>query len=380
MAKLGDVCKINPKATPISDDTEVSFVPMQNVTEDGGIDTSQIRKYCDVKKGFTNFQENDILFAKITPCMENGKGAIACGLKNGIGAGSTEFHIMRPNTEKITSEWLYYLTSWPVFRRECEKNMTGSAGQKRVPKSFLESYNIKIPTLGEQCRIAAVLDKISDLIAKRREQLDKLDELVKARFVEIMQSVPLSETLTIEEITERVKVGFVGTCEKYYTDTDGVPMLRTGNITDHGVTLTDLKYVTREFHKKNKKSQIKSGDLLIARHGSNGQANVYKGPEAQCLNAVVIVPNQEIVKSEFLAALINSDIVKQQIEKTLVGSTQRVVNTKSIANLIVQIPSLPIQNLYEDFVLQTDKSKLTIQQSLDKLEVLKKALMQQYFG
>ena len=380
MAKLGDVCKINPKATPISDDTEVSFVPMQNVTEDGGIDTSQIRKYCDVKKGFTNFQENDILFAKITPCMENGKGAIACGLKNGIGAGSTEFHIMRPNTEKITSEWLYYLTSWPVFRRECEKNMTGSAGQKRVPKSFLESYNIKIPTLGEQCRIAAVLDKISDLIAKRREQLDKLDELVKARFVGIMQSVPLSEKLTIEEITERVKVGFVGTCEKYYTDTDGVPMLRTGNITDHGVTLTDLKYVTREFHKKNKKSQIKSGDLLIARHGSNGQANVYKGPEAQCLNAVVIVPNQEIVKSEFLAALINSDIVKQQIEKTLVGSTQRVVNTKSIANLIVQIPSLPIQNLYEDFVLQTDKSKLTIQQSLDKLEVLKKALMQQYFG
>ena len=195
-----------------------------------------------------------------------------------------------------------------------------------------------------------------------------------------MQSVPLSKKLTIEEITERVKVGFVGTCEKYYTDTDGVPMLRTGNITDHGITLTDLKYVTREFHKKNKKSQIKSGDLLIARHGSNGQANVYNGPEAQCLNAVVIVPNQEIVKSEFLAALINSDVVKQQIEKTLVGSTQRVVNTKSIANLIVRIPSLPIQNSYEDFVLQTDKSKLTIQQSLDKLEVLKKALMQQYFG
>ena len=119
---------------------------------------------------------------------------------------------------------------------------------------------------------------------------------------------------------------------------------------------------------------------MIARHGSNGQANVYNGPEAQCLNAVVIVPNQEIVKSEFLAALINSDVVKQQIEKTLVGSTQRVVNTKSIANLIVRIPSLPIQNSYEDFVLQTDKSKLTIQQSLDKLEVLKKALMQQYFG
>ena len=105
MAKLGDVCEINPKAGVIPDDTEVTFIPMQNVTEDGRIDTSQIRKYCDIKKGFTNFQENDVLFAKITPCMENGKGAIARGLKNGIGAGSTEFHIMRPDFEKITSEY-----------------------------------------------------------------------------------------------------------------------------------------------------------------------------------------------------------------------------------------------------------------------------------
>ena len=236
MAKLGDVCKINPKATPISDDTEVSFVPMQNVTEDGGIDTSQIRKYCDVKKGFTNFQENDILFAKITPCMENGKGAIACGLKNGIGAGSTEFHIMRPNTEKITSEWLYYLTSWPVFRRECEKNMTGSAGQKRVPKSFLESYNIKIPTLGEQCRIAAVLDKVSDLIAKRREQLDKLDELVKARFVEMFGdpvSNPMGwEKVLLSELAE-IRIGPFGSLlhkEDYIEG--GHPLVNPSHILD----------------------------------------------------------------------------------------------------------------------------------------------------
>ena len=96
MAKLGDVCEINPKAGVISDDTEVSFVPMQNVTNDGRIDPSGIKKYCDIKKGFTNFRDNDVLFAKITPCMENGKGAIAHGLKNGIGVGSTEFHIMRP--------------------------------------------------------------------------------------------------------------------------------------------------------------------------------------------------------------------------------------------------------------------------------------------
>ena len=177
-----------------------------------------------------------------------------------------------------------------------------------------------------------------------------------------------------------MKVGFVGTCEKYYTGNSGIPMLRTGNITDHGIDMNDLKYVTAEFHEKNKKSQIRSGDLLIARHGSNGQANVYDGPEAQCLNAVVIVPNPSVAKSVFLAGLINSPKVKEQIERTLVGSTQHVVNTKSIANLVVRIPQLNVQEQYEAFVEQTDKSKLAIQRSLDKLELLKKSLMQEYFG
>ena len=120
--------------------------------------------------------------------------------------------------------------------------------------------------------------------------------------------------------------------------------------------------------------------MLIARHGSNGQANVYDGPEAQCLNAVVIVPNSAIAKSVFLAGLINSPKVKEQIDRTLVGSTQHVVNTKSIANLVVRIPELTVQEQYEAFVKQIDKTKLTIQASLDKLEVMKKALMQEYFG
>lgn len=87
--KLGDVCEINPKGDKLSDDTQVSFIPMQNITDDGKIDSSIIRTVEEVKKGFTSFRENDVLFAKITPCMENGKGAIARNLKNGLGFGST---------------------------------------------------------------------------------------------------------------------------------------------------------------------------------------------------------------------------------------------------------------------------------------------------
>ena len=157
-----------------------------------------------------------------------------------------------------------------------------------------------------------------------------MDKLVKARFVELFESSELSGETTIEAITQQVKVGFVGTCEKYYTDESGVPMLRTGNITEKGIDFKDLKHVTREFHEKNRKSQIHPGDLLIARHGSNGQANVYSGPEAQCLNAVVVVPNPNVASSVFLAGLINSPMVKEQIERTLVGSTQQALRASKL--------------------------------------------------
>jgi len=187
--ELEEFCVINPKTKQIPDDIEVSFVPMQSVSDTGDVQTDEVRKASEVKKGFTFFEEGDVLFAKITPCMENGKGGIARGLKNGVGFGSTEFHVLHPDPEKVSSEWLYYLTSWDEFRKQCARNMTGSAGQKRVPKSYLEHYKVHLPPLEEQRRIATLLDKVSDLIAKRRAQLDKLDLMVKSRFVEMFEHI-----------------------------------------------------------------------------------------------------------------------------------------------------------------------------------------------
>ena len=306
-------------------------------------------------------------------------------VKDGAGVGRTmlfpayssiigTMQYILPNPT-IDIKYLYYVLTWMNLAKYC----TGAT----IPHIYFKDYKDEeflLPSLEEQKAIAERLDKVSELIEKRKAQLEKFDLLIKSRFIEIMESAELSDELTVEQITERVKVGFVGTCEKYYTDETGIPMLRTGNITDCGIDMRDLKYVTADFHKKNKKSQICKGDLLIARHGSNGQANVYDGPEAQCLNAVVVVPNQSVARSMFLAGLINSSAVKRQIDKTLVGSTQHVVNTKSIANLIVRIPNLEVQKQYENFVEQVDKSKFEIQKSLEKLEILKKSLMQKYFG
>lgn len=249
-----------------------------------------------------------------------------------------------------------------------------------LTKSNLLQVSIPLPDLPTQQRIADTLDKVSEGIEVCRKMLEKLEVMVQSRFKEMMDSAELGDETTVEKITERVKVGFVGTCEKYYTDEKGIPMIRTGNITNHGIDMRNLKYVTSEFNKRNMKSQIHNGDLLIARHGSNGQASVYEGSEAQCLNAVVIVPNQTVAKSRFLAELINSPAIKEQINRTLVGSTQNVVNTKSIANLTIRIPSLKLQEEYESYVEKIDKTKLTIQKILDKMELEKLALMQKYFA
>lgn len=384
--KLGDVCKINPKGIPTSDDTEVSFIPMQNVTEDGRIDTSQIRKYCDVKKGFTNFQENDILFAKITPCMENGKGAIARGLKNGIGAGSTEFHIMRPNFEKITSEWLYYLTSWPVFRKECEKNMTGSAGQKRVPKLFLENYNIKIPSLDEQRRIAAVLDKVSGLIAKRREQLDKLDELVKARFVEMF-----GDPVSNPKEWNIIRLSELGDCKNgmnFHTDDSGVEIhcLGVGDFKNlSSITDTAKLPVIALNEMPSDDYLLKNGDIVFVRSNGNKalvgrSVIVYPDDTPTTFSGFCIrfrIQNSTILPQYLLSVLKTASMRKQMTGR---GANIQNLNQKILSELQIPVPPLSYQEEYIDFALKVDKSKLTIQQSLDKLEVLKKALMQKYFG
>ena len=256
----------------------------------------------------------------------------------------------------LLPRYLFYFCKYFDFER-----LNKAVTIPSLTKSDLLRIEINLPNLDRQQSIVDKLFGIEHTIALRQQELNKLDDLIKARFVEILKVSELSDEITIEAITERVKVGFVGTCEKYYTDDSGIPMLRTGNITEKGINIKDLKYVTPEFHEKNKKSQIHSGDLLIARHGSNGQANVYSGPDAQCLNAVVIVPNQAKARSVFLAGLINSPMVKKQIDKTLVGSTQHVVNTKSIANLVVRIPDLDVQQQYEEFVNQVDKSKFVLQ-------------------
>ena len=184
LKRLGECCILNPRRPNIAlcDTDKVSFIPMPAVSEDGYLVDMADEEYGKVKKGFTYFENNDVLFAKITPCMENGKGAIAYGLTNGIGVGSTEFHVLRPINGISSPYWLLTLTRMPIFRERAAKNMSGTGGQKRVSASYLNHFMVGLPAIEEQRRFEAIYrqaDKSKSVIQKALVYLNDIqsDEL-----------------------------------------------------------------------------------------------------------------------------------------------------------------------------------------------------------
>ncbi len=185
---LEEVSKLNPRVDKqsIDDDLEVTFLPMKNVEElSGKIDLSETKRFSDVKrKSYTPFQDGDILFAKVTPCMENGKIAIAYDLKNGIGFGSTEFHVIRLLGELSTPFFFFYVIQ-QNFRQEAQRAMTSAVGLLRVPTHYMRQVSIPLPPLPEQHRIVA---KIEELFTKLDAGIDALRK-VQAQLKRYRQSV-----------------------------------------------------------------------------------------------------------------------------------------------------------------------------------------------
>lgn len=166
-AKLSAVSQLNPATAfeGIGQDEHVSFVPMAAVAEETGvIDSSTRRPARDVAKGYVRFKDGDVIFAKITPCMENGKVAPVVGLPTQYAAGSTEFHVFRPIA--VEQRYLWYWLVSRAFRAQAQHQMSGSAGQLRVPVEFLRNAMLSLPPLAEQRRIVARIDALFAEIAE----------------------------------------------------------------------------------------------------------------------------------------------------------------------------------------------------------------------
>lgn len=182
--KINNLCSFNPSKSEIktlSDDLMVSFVEMSSVSNLGFIENKIDKTLGSLRKGsYTYFRENDVIIAKITPCMENGKCALAIGLSNGIGMGSSEFHVFRANENKVLPSFLFYSLNRESIRKAAEENMTGSSGHRRVPISFYEQLEINLPDLNKQQDIINQINEIEIKISELEKILASSDKQKKA--------------------------------------------------------------------------------------------------------------------------------------------------------------------------------------------------------
>ena len=357
LKRLGECCILNPRRPNIAlcDTDKVSFIPMPAVSEDGYWVDMTDEEYGKVKKGFTYFENNDVLFAKITPCMENGKGAIVHGLTNGIGMGSTEFHVLRPINGISSPYWLLALTRMPIFRERAAKNMSGTGGQKRVSASYLDHFMVGLPAIEEQRRFEAIY---------RQADKSKFGDF-KSQFIEMFGNCKSQGTLSSLCAT------FIDGdwIESKDQSDNGIRLIQTGNVGFGFFKGREDKsrYITEETFKKLNCTEVVPGDILISRLPDPiGRACIVPEGIGKAITAVdcTIVRLNATLLPEFLISFSKTALYASQINKIKTGTTRLRVSRGNLGNVIIPIPPIESQHHFAAIAQQADKSKSVIQKAL----------------
>ena len=260
-----------------------------------------------------------------------------------------------------------------------------SSGSTRVSLRLdkIKKIEIAVPEYDEQMVIVERIAKLDTIISDRKQQINYFDELIKSRFIELFGTETEFDKwccCTIGDVAD-VCVGVVIKPTQYYTD-KGIPAFRSLNIGEMRVKDSDWVYFTEEGHQKNQKSVIRKNDILVVRSGAPGTACVvtekYDGYNA--VDIIIAHPDNSKVNSVFLAAFTNMPHGMNQIRAKTGGAAQQHFNVGGYKAMRLILPPIELQEQFAAFVEQTDKSKLAVQQGLQELEILKKSLMQQYFG
>ncbi|MCZ8010446.1 MAG: restriction endonuclease subunit S [Pseudomonadota bacterium] len=328
--RLRFTAQLNPSKNEVRQlpaETAVTFLPMEAIGEDGSVDLSRERTLADVAEGYTFVRDGDVAFAKITPCFENGKGAIMRGLQNGIGFGTTELIVVRPDKQKLSPSFLHYLFTSTVFRQAGESSMYGAGGQKRVPDSFVRDAVIPLPPTGEQEMIGAFLDheidKLDALVAEQERLIALLKEKrqavishavtkglnpdapIKDSGVEWLGAVPAHWSVIPLKFLASIRTGIAKGKEHGSIPVVDLPYLRVANVQDGHLDLSEIMTMPVPVSDV-PRYLLQAGDVLMNEGGDFdklGRGAVWNGEIERCVTQNhVFAVRPTLVSSEWLAA------------------------------------------------------------------------------
>lgn len=428
---VSKIAKINDRDAIIRDlpdDFPVTFVPMAAVDGEHGIITKpEERNLKEMRKGYTPFSEGDVIFAKITPCMENGKTAIAQKLRNGRGFGSTEFHVLHP-TEFVTAKWIYHFVRQENFRRDAKAHFTGTAGQLRVPGNFFNDYPIPLPPLSEQERIVARIEELFTQLDAGVEALRRVQAELKRYKASLLKAAcegrlvpqdPSDEPA--EELLRRLgrqssfdmgisvlptgwswtTVGNIGNSKEQIVLTgpfgstlgrkdflsSGVPVLTIGCLTELGLSLDKAKYVAEDKAKELHKYRVREGDVLFSRMATVGRAGlVTKQFENQIINyhLMRLRLSSEIIDPDYFISYVRgASAVQDYVKEVNHGATRDGINTEQLLALPIALPPIEEQRRIvaevESRLSVVVEVEATVEEALFRSAHLRQAILKQAF-
>lgn len=361
-ATLEELCNFNPRHNSlINRKTAISFVPMPSVCDrEGVILPHETRPLEEVWKGYTHFQDNDVIFAKITPCMENGKIALAIRLHNGIACGSTEFHVLR-SLGVVLPEYLWRFIRQVDFRKEAERHMAGAVGQRRVPVQFLKETNLPVPPLNEQRRIVAKLDSLFARSRRAREELGRVSGLCD-RYKQAVLAAAFRGDLTADwrennnSLSWHFKIlqdiaNVIDPHPSHRTPKEfpqGIPYVGIGDLDKSGnFDFANARKVSKEILREHRdRYTLSEGDLIFGKIGTLGKpTRLPIGCEyTLSANVILVQPIATLINSSYLMYFLQSSETMKEILSQTNSTSQAAFGIKKMKALNILMPSLMEQN------------------------------------
>ena len=394
--RLADVAEVNPRRPRLSvdDDTPVTFLPMAAIAESSqGIITRESRPFSDVSTGYTYFEENDFLFSKITPCLQNGKHALATKLKGGFGFGTTEFHVVRAGSS-FTPPFMFQLLTQAHIIDHCAKSFTGTAGQQRVQPETLNALPILLPPLPEQLAIAAVLDSIDDAIEHTEAVIAATGQLRDSLLHQLLtrgvpgwhtewKDVPglgmIPAAWEVVRLGDVAEVAFSGVDKKTI---EGEPPVRLCNYTDvfyNRRIRSDMAFMgaTATLQEKERWS-LKRGDILFTKDSETpDEIGIPAFVEADMPDVVcgyhlgMARPHAGLLDGAYLSEALGSPKLAVQFARIANGVTRFGLTLWATNQLSIPLPSMAEQETIAASLDGVDATLAQLRREREGLQSLK---------